>query len=127
MAGSEGNRYFDIFLNFEIWLENRKAEVIVNKLCLELLGHIKKMGSIASAAEACGISYRNAWGNLKDTEQRLGFTLVDKQRGGQTGGNTLLTTEGERLLDAYSALNEEIDLAVKGVVKRFFRSINDNE
>jgi molybdate transport repressor ModE-like protein len=50
-------------------------------LLLQLLGAIQAGGSIAQAARSVGISYRNAWGLLRDFEQEFGAPLVIKSRG----------------------------------------------
>jgi molybdate transport repressor ModE-like protein len=48
---------------------------------LQVLGAIAAGGSIAQAARANGVSYRNAWGLLRDFEREFGAPLVLKSRG----------------------------------------------
>ncbi|HOE40065.1 MAG TPA: substrate-binding domain-containing protein [Rhodoferax sp.] len=61
---------------------------------LELLVAIKKTGSIAQAAQTIGLSYRYAWGLLRDVEKLFGDTLMDKGR----GRGTVLTPLAEKLI-----------------------------
>jgi molybdate transport repressor ModE-like protein len=61
---------------------------------LKLLMAIEQTGSIAQAANAAGLSYRNAWGLLRDVEGRLGTALISKERGRGTG----LTPVAEKLI-----------------------------
>jgi molybdate transport repressor ModE-like protein len=61
---------------------------------LRLLIAIEQTGSIAQGAAATGLSYRNAWGLLRDVEARLGTALISKERGRGTG----LTPIAEKLI-----------------------------
>jgi len=125
MAGHRGSKYYDIFLNYEIWLETLNKEKILTGEGFGLLLEIEKTGSLVAAANNLKISYRKAWGLLREVEQHLGFSLVKKQRGGASGGRSSLSPEGEALLNAYRALHFETDNAMKNIAKVFFRRIND--
>ncbi|UBM11547.1 helix-turn-helix transcriptional regulator [Cupriavidus metallidurans] len=46
-----------------------------------LLGHIEATGNIAQSAEAVSLSYRYAWGILRDAETLFGGALIAKTRG----------------------------------------------
>jgi len=46
-----------------------------------LLGHIEATGNIAQSAEAIALSYRYAWGILRDAETLFGGALIAKTRG----------------------------------------------
>ena len=49
------------------------------------------------------LSYRRAWGKIKEIEHNLGVRLVRSEVGGLDGGRTRLTAEGEELLARYRA------------------------
>jgi molybdate transport system regulatory protein len=125
MAGHKGSKYYDIFLRYEIWLESVNEEKILTGEGFSLLLEIEKSGSLVIASNNLKISYRKAWGLLRNIEQHLGFSLVKKQRGGAKGGKSFLSPEGEELLRAYKALHYETDIAMKSIAKVFFRRIND--
>jgi molybdate transport system regulatory protein len=125
MAGHKGSKYYDIFLNYEIWLETLKKEKVLTGEGFALLVEIENAGSLVSAANNLEVSYRKAWGLLRDIEQHLGFPLVEKQRGGALGGRSVLSPEGKELLNAYRALHFETDNALKNIAKIFFRRINE--
>jgi molybdate transport repressor ModE-like protein len=127
MAGSKGDKYYDVFLEYEIWLKTIKDQVIMNEDCLMLLGQIKALGSIKLAAEKNKISYRKAWDIIEKSENILGFKLVEKQRGGKDGGHTGLSSDGENLVNAYNELKNDIDLSIKKITKKFFHKINLKE
>jgi molybdate transport repressor ModE-like protein len=125
MAGPKGSKYYDIFLNYNVWLETRGEDVVVSAEGLDLLREVSRSESIVKSAQNMKISYRKAWGLLKEVEDLLGFRLIEKHRGGASGGKTVLTIEGKALVSAYDDLNSEIDVALKDIAKRFFRRIND--
>ena len=125
MAGHKGQKYYDIFLQYEIWLEKVNHEKVLTGEGFGLLLEIERAGSLVMAANNLKISYRKAWGLLREVEQLLGFNLVQKQRGGASGGCTTLSPEGVELLNAYRALHFEADSAMKNIAKVFFRRIND--
>lgn len=125
MAGPKGSKYYDIFLNYNVWLETRGEDVVVSAEGLELLKEVSKTESIVTAARNLRFSYRKAWGLLREVEDLLGFRLIEKHRGGARGGATLLTGEGKALVEAYRELNEEIGVALDDIARRFFRRINE--
>ena len=124
MAGSIGDKYYDIFLKYRLWLCNQEGEGILGEGRLALLKEIDSTGSLKSASDNLKISYRKAWGNIKEAEERLGFKLVIKQRGGKDGGNSQLSLEGKQLLAAYYELRADFDLSIKKITKKFFNKIN---
>jgi len=125
MAGHKGSKYYDIFLRYEIWLETLEREKVLTGEGFALLVEIENTGSLVAAANSLEVSYRKAWGLLRDIEQHLGFPLVEKQRGGASGGRSVLSPEGKELLNAYRALHFETDNALKNIAKVFFRRINE--
>lgn len=125
MAGTKGSRYYDIFLKHKVWLENINGQDIVGDGKFELLLSIDELQSLTAAAEKLGISYRNAWGKLREIEQNLGFAIVDKNRGGKDGGSTHLNAEGKKLIEAYKDFLAEIDLLMHDSARRFWAKVND--
>ena len=61
---------------------------------LNLLAAIQDCGTIAQAARSLGLSYRNAWGQVKQAEALIGHPLVQAGR----GRGTVLTLLGEKLI-----------------------------
>lgn len=123
MAGPKGSKYYDIFLKHQVQLVT-KEEIIIDEEGFRLLSEIEKELSIVAAARNMGISYRKAWGLLRDMEFALGFSLVGKKRGGKAGGRTTFTPEGKELLDSYNSLIEELESSGKESIRSFFRRIN---
>ncbi|HOP05093.1 MAG TPA: LysR family transcriptional regulator [Tenuifilaceae bacterium] len=125
MAGRKGSKYYDIFLKHKVWLENINGEDIVGGGKFDLLLSIDETQCITASAENLGISYRKAWGNIREIEQRLGFPVVEKHRGGKEGGKTVLNAEGKKLIDAYREFLIQIDTLMHDAAKEFWNKIND--
>ncbi len=127
MAGSKGAKYFDVFLDYKFWLQTKDGSNILGQGVVELLKNIKTEGSIQKAAIKSQISYRKAWGNIKKAEEILQFSIVEKKRGGVDGGKSLLTPDGENLLNAFEELKKGFDKSIYDVAKKFFRDLNTKE
>jgi molybdate transport system regulatory protein len=96
---------------FKLWLESQDR-LVMSDYRLRLLALVAETGSLAAAASAMGLSYRRAWGKVKELETNLGFPLVRSEVGGAGGGHTILTDEGRALLDAYDRFRRRVDAAV---------------
>jgi len=94
-------------LKLKIWLE-KNGETVFGLGRYELLKLVDELGSLHKAAEALGISYRSAWGKIRDTERRLGFKLLERKVGGKSGGGSVLTDEAHALLKEYEKLERRI-------------------
>lgn len=96
----------------KLWLES-EGRLVMSDYRLRLLQLIGESGSLAAAANAMGLSYRRAWGKIKELEANLGYPLVRSEVGGAGGGHTALTPEGQTLLDAYARFRERVESAVR--------------
>ena len=76
-----------------------------------LLREIDKCGNVRDACEKCGFSYSKGWAILKSCEERFGYTIVERQQGGQSGGSARVTDKGRDLLAAYEELQIELNAA----------------
>lgn len=72
----------------------------------ELLRHISATGSIRSAAQELGMSYNRAWLLVRTMNALFRGPLVEKNRGGGTGGGATLTPLGEEVLTRYTRMEE---------------------
>lgn len=76
-----------------------------------LLDAVKREGSLQAAARTLGISYRKAWGDLRETEKELGIPLLKHHRGGPEGGSSALTEAGLLWWREYGRLLNEVESA----------------
>ena len=51
MAGSKGDKYYNVFLDYRLWLKTINNEGIMGDGCFSLLIEIKNSGSLKEAAE----------------------------------------------------------------------------
>lgn len=72
----------------------------IANLCLG----VRESGSLNASAKGMGMAYSKAWRIVKDTEAALGIQLLD--RDGAHGST--LTADGNKLLDAYIAMDEKL-------------------
>jgi molybdate transport system regulatory protein len=84
----------------KLWLE-RDGRLVMSDYRVRLLELVAQTGSLAQAASALGLSYRRAWGKVKEIEANLGLPLVESEVGGAGGGHTVLTAEGRAFVASY--------------------------
>lgn len=84
----------------KLWLE-RDGRLVMSDYRVRLLELVAETGSLAQAAAAMDLSYRRAWGKVKEVEANLGLELVHSAVGGAGGGHTGLTPAGQALVAAY--------------------------
>ena len=99
----------------KLWVE-KDGLLVLSDYRVQLLQHVADTGSLAQAAERMGLSYRRAWGKIKEMERNLGESLVRSEAGGVGGGRTQLTPTGERLIARY----RQFRAGVEGDVGREF-------
>jgi molybdate transport repressor ModE-like protein len=75
-------------------LKKRDGSAISLPLLLQLLTEVRDQGSISRAAASVGLSYRHAWGLLKEFDNQFGAALVQKVR----GQGTALSPLAEKLI-----------------------------
>jgi molybdate transport system regulatory protein len=91
----------------KLWLE-ADGKLVMSDYRVRLLEAIADSGSLSKAAESMRLSYRRAWGKLKELEDNLGYPLVTSESGGSRGGNSVLTKEALAFIDAYRRFQERV-------------------
>ncbi len=76
---------------------------------VQLLWAIGETGSISAAARSMNMSYRRAWMLVETMNRCFRSPLVTTATGGRSGGGASLTAEGEKALQAYGAMIDEVD------------------
>jgi molybdate transport system regulatory protein len=111
-------------LNFKIWIESDGGLSILGEGKWKLLKAIRETGSLKAAAEEMNFAYRQTWENLKTIEEKLGFKLVDKSRGGESGGKTVLTPKGEQVVDFFEMLYHDIEPRLQESFNKMLQKLN---
>jgi molybdate transport system regulatory protein len=90
-----------------IWLE-RDGELYIGGGRATLLEKLDQLGSIAAAARAMKLTYRNAWLWIDAMNRLAPSPLVEKITGGAGGGHAQLTDEGRRVVAQYHELRAKL-------------------
>ena len=110
--------------HYKLWLSLKNGEGILGDGKWLLLRTIEEVGSISKAATKINISYRKAWGDLKKIEDLLGIPVIERHRGGQAGGSSVLTDDGIYLIKAYTKFHNDFDSAFKKSFDKFMQEIS---
>ena len=76
------------------WQLDRGQGATLLPRLIELLVHIDECGTLAAACQRMGLSYRYAWGVLRDASRTFGLPLVVSRR----GRGAVLSALGEKLV-----------------------------
>ena len=117
--------YDNLVFNYKIWLSTEDGSGIMGDGKWKILKAIKEHGSLKAATEALGITYRRTWGDLKGIEQKLGFSILEKTRGGKEGGATHLTPEGDLLVSAFDAFHSKVDVVMEEAFMEFRENLKE--
>ncbi len=112
-----------VFLNYKVWLSSITGDGAMGDTEYRLLKHIVNSKSLKAASDDIGVSYRKAWGDLKKAEEILGYQLLEKQRGGKSGGTSIVTDKARKLIEAYEALQQTFDEHVETAINDFKEKI----
>ena len=85
-----------------------------------LLELIDAKGSLKKAALELEMSYRNAWGYLRDLEKAADFKFVERAPGGGPDSGMRLTKAGKRFLSRYQKFRSVVDNAARRQFDRTF-------
>ena len=86
-----------------------------------LLDLIDERGSLRQASAELGMSYRNAWGYLRELEKAAGFKFVERAPGGNPPSGMRLTARGREFLARYGTFQRGLDRAAARYFERAFK------
>ncbi|MBQ8237173.1 MAG: NTP transferase domain-containing protein [Oscillospiraceae bacterium] len=89
------------------------------KLLLYLLADTNNMRTSCACS---GIAHSKAWDMINGLEQHLGYSVVERQRGGRSGGSTRLTEQGREFLTAYHDFEQAVHHFTQTEFKKRFIS-----
>ncbi len=99
-------------VRYRFWFES-PAGYVFGPGSYRLLKEVESTGSLRRAASKLNMSYRHAWGMIKEIEDNLGVKVLVSHRGGKAGGESHLTNEGKKLLREYERYKELFDDVIK--------------
>ena len=86
----------------------------------QLLEMIDALGSLKKAAAEFEMSYRNAWGYLRELEHAAGFKFVERVAGGGPESGMRLTDAGKRFLRRYRSFRTALEASMTRQFHRTF-------
>lgn len=87
------------------------------KLLLYLLADTSNMRTSCAWS---GTAHSKAWDMINRLERHLGYTVVERQRGGRSGGSTRLTKQGQDFLTAYHEFEAAVHQFTQDEFKKRF-------
>jgi len=90
-------------IRLTLYTESDPSHGTFGKGVAVLLRGVETLGSLNASAKSIKMAYSKAWRLVKESEQGLGFDLIDR-RGAK--GSTL-TAEGQKLLAAYERMEKD--------------------
>jgi len=92
---------------FSVWFEENGRYVLGEKEA-KIMEGIKRYGSFMATSKSLGITYAHAWNVIDELSKGIGRQVVKAKRGGDAGGGTALTEEGEKLLEEYLSVQDKV-------------------
>lgn len=89
----------------------------------ELLERIGRTGSLRSACAEMEMSYSKGWTILKSCEKSLGFQLLERTTGGESGGGSTVTENGKNMLTCYRTLERQMEKEGTELLQQYFGSL----
>ena len=86
----------------------------------ELMEHVEATGSLSKGCKCMQMAYSKGWKILKRAEEDLGIPLVQGNRGGSNGGQTVLTPEGKEFLKRYRKFEQEVRAGADASFQKWF-------
>lgn len=107
----------------KFWLETPEGKYLMGPGLYRLLLAVAQQGNLKEGARRIGMSYRKAWDQVREAEERLGFTLLYKHSGGESGGSSQLTPQAQELLERYGKVVEGLERVVREQFAKAFEPV----
>ncbi len=107
-------------LRYKIWIE-KDGEKVFGDGPLDILHRVERTGSLRQAAEEISMSYSQAWNLMKDLEKRLGFNLLKRKVGGESGGGSQLTEQAREIMMKFEMFHKRADQSLNSLYKKIFK------
>jgi molybdate transport system regulatory protein len=108
---------------YKIWIE-KDGDTVFGVGIYTLLSLVEETGSLHKAAQELKMSYRAAWGKIRDYEDKLGVGLLEKGRHGRVGAH--LTQEGKQIVGSFRDVIDEMDKTISaGPLAKIMKKIGN--
>lgn len=92
---------------------SRDGKMLLNPERVQLLRSLQQSGSLNSVSQNLSMSYNKVWKMIHTMNSLTQNTIVEKVRGGQGGGGTILTDFGRLILSEYDAIEMQVAIFQK--------------
>ena len=105
---------------YKVWLDNHGKAFGDGPY--ELLKWVDKTKSLHQAAHQMGMAYSKAWKLILTLEERLGFALLERKVGGESGGGSEVTPKAKKLIKHYSRFRKDVKMTLDKIYQKHFGS-----
>ena len=95
-------------MNPFIRISIEKEFAFFNSRAKLLLILIEETQSVKGACKYMALSCGKAWSMINETEETLGYRVVERRHGGRRGGKTVLSQKGKEFLKKYEKYEKDI-------------------
>jgi molybdate transport system regulatory protein len=107
-------------VRYKIWIE-KDGEKVFGDGPLDILHRVERTGSLRQAAAEINMSYSQAWNLMRDLEKRLGFKLLKRKVGGESGGGSEITEEARELMMKFEIFHERAGQSLNSLYRKIFK------
>jgi len=107
-------------INIKISVSLGRTKSFLYEELFQFLKETESCGSMNKACKKMNIAYSRGWKMVNYAEEQLGFSLVERQAGGNKGGKSKLTEKGQEYLKKYAKLCKEINKSAEKRFKKIF-------
>ena len=111
-------------LQFTMRLRLYRSDFFFGPGVEELFTRIEQTGSIQRAAAGMEMSYSKALRMIRQFEQEMGVSAVQRHTGGIGGGHSSLTPAGKAFLQQYIAFKQAVYEAADALFPQYFGPAN---
>lgn len=95
----------------QVLLGLARREIFFTPVIASLIEYIDRTGSIQEACQEMEISYSKGSRLIKEAEKALGFQLLERWSGGNSGGGSRMTQEARKFMQCYRAMTMKVQNA----------------
>lgn len=104
----------------KLYIIDENGEKFFGEGPYRLLIAIRENGSLRAAASDMQMAYTKALKLIKSAERALGYSLIERQKGGKDGGSSRLTESAETLIEKYAVYRERCHSACADIFADIF-------
>lgn len=104
-------------VSHRVWFEHETK--LFGKGPVALLKLIDETQSLREAARRLDLSYTKAFNLIKSAEKQLGYPLLKRTIGGESGGGSRLSEQAYHLIDKYEAIERAVAKAASNALEEY--------